>query len=88
MDLLIILACNNAENKKVTVKNLLSNSAFSGSGGRRYFEFLLSAGYVSLEADQGDRRVRHVKVSKLLEETFDKWATQGIGLLDDYYQDH
>jgi DNA-binding MarR family transcriptional regulator len=85
MKLRIFLACNGAQEGKVTVKNLLSSATFSDSGIRRHFEFLLGKGYVVLERDDADRRVRYVRMSKSLEGKLAAWADNEASILNESY---
>ena len=82
LDLLIF--CGSHLDDKVTVKQLITSIPSSDAGTRKHFEFLLEAGFVKLEGDPDDRRIRYVAATEKLDKLLDRWANVGTGLAEDY----
>ena len=70
LEMLLFLAICQAEGKRLTVKGLTSSSAFSTLGAGIHMRRLEREGYITLEQDKTDRRVKYIlttpKLDKLL----------------------
>ncbi len=70
LEMLLFLAICQAEGKRLTVKGLTSSSAFSVLGAGIHMRRLEREGYITLEQDKTDRRVKYIlttpKLVKLL----------------------
>lgn len=70
LELLLFLAICQAEGNRLTVKGLTNSSAFSVLGAGLHMRRLEREGYISLEQDNTDRRVKYIgttpKLDKLL----------------------
>lgn len=70
LELILFLAICQADGKRLTVKGLTSSSAFSVLGAGIHMRRLQRDGYISLEQDNTDRRVKYIlttpKLDKLL----------------------
>ena len=73
-DILIWLAVAWSDSRILTVKQLYAEVPHSDSAIRHHFEELFSEGWVRLEGDNSDRRLRYVKISSELESRFIKWG--------------
>lgn len=71
LELLLFLAICQAEGRRLTVKGLTSSSAFSVLGAGIHMRRLEREGFIALEQDSADRRVKYImttpKLDKLLE---------------------
>lgn len=70
LELILFLAICQADGRRLTVKGLTSSSAFSVLGAGIHMRRLQRDGYISLEQDNTDRRVKYIlttpKLDKLL----------------------
>ena len=70
LELILFLAICQADGKRLTVKGLTSSSAFSVLGAGIHMRRLEREGYITLEQDNTDRRVKYIlttpKLDKLL----------------------
>jgi len=68
--MLLFLAISQAEGKRLTVKGLTGSSAFSALGAGIHMRRLEREGYITLEQDGTDRRVKYIlttpKLDKIL----------------------
>jgi DNA-binding MarR family transcriptional regulator len=67
LELLLFLAICQAEGKRLTVKGLTSSSAFSTLGAGIHMRRLQREGYISLEQDLADRRVKYIQTTAKLD---------------------
>ena len=73
-DILIWLAVAWSNSKLPTNKQLYAEMPHSDSAIRHHFEELFSEGWVTLEGDNSDRRLRYVNISCQLETSFIDWG--------------
>lgn len=70
LELILFLAICQADGRRLTVKGLTSSSAFSVLGAGIHMRRLQRDGYISLEQENTDRRVKYIlttpKLDKLL----------------------
>lgn len=81
LELLLFLAICQAEGKRLTVKGLTSSSAYSVLGAGIHMRRLQSEGYITLEQDSADLRVRYIQTTPRLDRLLAAYLT----VLEDYF---
>jgi len=67
LEMLLFLAICQTEGKRLTVKGLTSSSAFSVLGAGLHMRRLEREGYITLEQDSTDRRVKYILTTPKLD---------------------
>ena len=67
LEMLLFLAICRAEGKRLTVKGLTNSSAFSVLGAAIHMRRLQREGYITLEQDNTDRRVKYILTTPKLD---------------------
>ena len=73
-----------SRDERLTVKQLYAQLPHSQSATRHHFDFLLDEGWLHLEDDDSDRRIRYVVPSEKLVRQIMVWEEKCSQVLDKY----
>lgn len=83
-DIILLLSASWSRDECLTIKQLYAQLPHSQSAIRHHFDFLLDGGWLHLEDDDSDRRIRYVVPSEKLVRQIMAWEEKCSQVLDKY----